>query len=410
MTASPAVVTGLGVIAANGVGAEEYWEASLAGKNAIGEVSAFDSSSYPIRLAGEARDFTGADHLPSRLTKQTDRATQMSLVATEWALADAGVEPETFRDYDMGVVTSSAAGGYGFGQAELQKLWGQGSEFVSVYQSYAWFYAVNTGQVSIRHGMRGSNSVLVGEQAGGLDAVAHARRNIRNDAATLMVTGGTETTLCPWGWVAHVADSRVSRKSQAHEAYLPFDVEASGHVPGEGGAILITENADTWRARGGGNVYGELAGHASTFDPPPESGRGSTLDRAVLNALADAGVTPDEVDVVFADAAGLPELDAAEARALTKIFGPSGVPVTAPKTMFGRLYGGGGPLDLATALLSIRHDTIPPTTNTQVRAADCASLDLVLGEPRRSEVRTALVIARGYGGFNAATVVRDHPH
>ncbi|QPP08943.1 ketosynthase chain-length factor [Streptomyces bathyalis] len=409
MTGSAAVVTGLGVIAANGTGTEAYWEALLAGKNAIAEISAFDAGGYPIRLAGEARDFEGSDHLPSRLLKQTDRATQMSLVATEWALADAGADPESFRDYDMGVATSSAAGGYGYGQAELQKLWGQGSEFVSVYQSYAWFYAVNTGQVSIRHGMRGSNSVLVGEQAGGLDAVANARRSIRNGATTLMVTGGTETTLCPWGWVAHVADARVSRSAEARTAYMPFDAEASGHVPGEGGAMLIAEDAASWRARGGRNVYGVLAGHASTFDPPPDSGRGSTLGRAVRNALADAGIGPEEVDVVFADAAGEPEADSAEARALTEVFGPLGVPVTAPKTMFGRLYGGGGPLDLATALLSIRHRTIPPTTNTRVLAGDCAGLDLVLGEPRQGAVRTALVLARGYGGFNSATVVRDHP-
>lgn len=409
MTRSRVVITGLGVIAPNGIGTERYWEALLAGKNAISEVTAFDSSRYPVRLAGEARDFDGSDYLPSRLLKQTDRATQMALAATDWALADAGVVPEKLPEYDMGVVTSSAAGGYGFGQHELQKLWSQGSEYVSVYQSYAWFYAVNAGQISIRHGLRGFSSVLVGEQAGGLDAIAQARRGIRAGTSRLTVTGGTETTLCPWGWVAHVADSRMSRRTEADHAYVPFDIEAAGHVPGEGGAILIAEDVAAFRARGGHRAHGVLAGHAATFDPPPETGRKSTLDRAIRAALADAGTRPDEVDVVFADAAGSPESDRAEATAITDVFGPSGVPVTAPKTMFGRLYGGGGPLDTATALLSITHDTIPPTTNTRVLAPACASLDLVLGEPRYQDIETAVVIARGYGGFNSVLVVREHP-
>jgi act minimal PKS chain-length factor (CLF/KS beta) len=306
-------------------------------------------------------------------------------------------------EFDMGVVTSSAAGGFGFGQAELQKLWGQGSEFVSVYQSYAWFYAVNTGQISIRHGMRGPCGVLVAEQAGGLDAVAHARRNIRNGGAKLMLTGGCETTLCPWGWVAQIPNPRVSRCTEPERAFLPFDVAAGGYVPGEGGAMLVAEQAEAVRRRGGTNCYGAIAGHAATFDPPPHSGRPSTLNRAIRTALADAGIGPEQVDVVFADASGVPELDRVEAEAIIEVFGPAGVPVTAPKTLTGRLYAGGGPLDLAAAALSIRHEVIPPTVNTSTPAGYSRELDLVLAEPGR--VDTALVLARGYGGFNSAMVI-----
>ena len=211
----------------------------------------------------------------------------------------------------MGVVTSSAVGGFGFGQAELQKLWGRGSEYVSVYQSYAWFYAVNTGQISIRHGMRGASGVLVGEQAGGLDAVAHARRNIRNDAAKVVLTGGLETTLCPWGWVAQLPNDRISRDTEPDSAFVPFDVRATGYVPGEGGAILVAERADFRGERHPDQCYGEIAGHAATFDPRPGM---TTLGRAISTALADADVAPSQVDVVFADASGVPALDAAGGR------------------------------------------------------------------------------------------------
>lgn len=114
------------------------------------------------------------DNLPSRLLPQTDRMTRLALVAADWALADAGIKPEDTAAFDMGVVTASSSGGFEFGQNELQKLWSKGSRYVSAYQSFAWFYAVNSGQISIRHGMKGPSGVLVSDQAGGLDAVAHA--------------------------------------------------------------------------------------------------------------------------------------------------------------------------------------------------------------------------------------------
>ncbi|GAA3302632.1 ketosynthase chain-length factor [Streptomyces cinereospinus] len=345
--------------------------------------------------------FNAADHLPSRLLAQTDHMTRLALVATDWALADAGVLPAELSAYDMGVVTASSSGGFEFGQGELQKLWSQGSQYVSAYQSFAWFYAVNSGQISIRNGMKGPSGVLVSDQAGGLDALAHARRQIRK-GTQLIVSGSIDASICPWGWVAQLASGRLSRGEEPDRAYLPFDAAAAGHVPGEGGAILILESAEA-AARRGARVYGEVAGHGATFDPAPGSGRPPGLRKAIEIALGDAGVDAGDVDVVFADGAAVPELDRIEADALTDVFGPHGVMVTAPKTMTGRLYSGAAPLDVATALLAIRDGVVPPTTN--VRADASYDLDLVTGEARVSEVRTALVLARGHAGFNAATVV-----
>ncbi|MCB5909996.1 ketosynthase chain-length factor [Streptomyces pinistramenti] len=397
------VVTGLGVAAPNGLGLEPYWSAVLAGRGAIGRVSRFDPSSYPAQLAGEISGFVAEDHLPGRLLPQTDRMTRIALVGADWALEDAGVVPQTLPEYDMGVITASHSGGFEFGQRELQALWSKGGRYVSAYQSFAWFYAVNSGQISIRNGMRGPSGVVVSDQAGGLDAIAQARRQIRK-GTPLIVSGAIDASICPWGWVAQLASDRISRSSDPRRAYLPFDDDAAGHVPGEGGALLILEDADYARARGARRIYAEIAGHAATFDPPPGSSRGPGLQRAVEQALADADAAPDEVDVVFADAAAVPELDRAEAEALTKVFGPRAVPVTAPKTMTGRLYSGAAPLDVATACLSIRDGVIPPTVHTALSAH--YDLDLVSGSPRSAPVRTALVLARGYGGFNSAVVVR----
>ncbi|TMM32898.1 MAG: ketosynthase chain-length factor [Actinobacteria bacterium] len=399
---STAVVTGIGVAAPNGLGTGHYWAATLGAHSGIRPVSRFDASGYPARLAGEVPGFVAQEHLPSRLLPQTDHLTRLTLYAARAALDDAGINPGDLAEYEMGVVTASSAGGFEFGQRELQNLWSKGSRYVSAYQSFAWFYAVNTGQISIRHGMRGPSGVLVSDQAGGLDAVAQARRQIRRGSG-LIVSGAVDGSICPWGWVAQLASGRLSDSDDPRRAYLPFDADARGHVPGEGGAILIVEDAEV-ASRRRARVYGELAGYAATFDPRPDTGREPGLRRAIELALADAGARPAEVDVVFADAAAVPELDRQEAAAITAVFGPSGVPVTAPKTMTGRLYSGAAPLDLAAALLCMRDGLIPPTTN--VTPDPGYRLDLVTGEPRPAQVRTALVLARGEGGFNSAVVLR----
>ncbi|MDH6137091.1 act minimal PKS chain-length factor (CLF/KS beta) [Kitasatospora sp. MAA4] len=397
------VVTGLGVVSPNGLGVQDYWAATRSGKSGIGRVTRFDPSQYPAKLAGEIPGFVAEDHLPGRLLPQTDRMTRLALVATDWALADAGVKPEELPEFDMGVVTASSSGGFEFGQGELQKLWSQGSQHVSAYQSFAWFYAVNSGQISIRNGMKGPSGVLVSDEAGGLDAVAQARRQIRK-GTNLIVSGAVDASVCPWGWVAQLASGRLSGEEEPTRAYLPFDGDATGYVSGEGGAILIMEAAEAARARGA-KIYGEIAGYGSTMDPKPGSEREPGLRKAIELALADAGVQPGDVDVVFADAAAVPELDRIEADAITAVFGPRGVPVTAPKTMTGRLYSGAAPLDLAAAFLAMEEGLIPPTVNI-TPSADY-DLDLVVAQPRTAAVSTALVLARGYGGFNSAVVVRS---
>lgn len=395
-------VTGLGVAAPVGLGVSEFWAATLRGESGIGRITNFDPSGYVSQLAGEVRNFQAAKYIPRRLLPQTDRMTRMALAATEWALEDAGVNPDEREAFDMGVVTASSSGGFEFGQRELQKLWSQGSEHVSAYQSFAWFYAVNSGQISIRHGMKGPSGVVVADQAGGLEALAQARRQIRKGTA-LVVTGSIDASICSWGWVALQTSRRLSSRNDPARAYLPFDKDANGHVPGEGGAILILEDGEAARRRGA-RIHGEILGYGATLDPRRGSGRPSGLSKAITLALSDAGIGPEDVDVIFADGAGVPELDREEAVAIHAVFGGRPVPVTAPKTMTGRLYSGAGPLDVTTALLALREGLIPPTVN--IEADSSYGLDLVVGKPRAANLRHALVLARGFNGFNAAIVVR----
>ncbi|MFR9776121.1 ketosynthase chain-length factor [Micromonospora sp. MS34] len=406
-TGNRAVITGISAIAAGGTGAAAFWRALLDGRSNLGPVTRFTADDFPVRVVGEV---AGEEILPTvdpRLAVQTDRWSQLALLLSEEALRDAAVRPEAFSPYDLGVITASSSGGNAFGQREIQALWSKGPRHVGPYQSIAWFYAATTGQLSIRHGMKGPCGVTVAEQAGGLDAFGQARRCLRRGDAKVVLTGGTEAPLSPYALLCQTTSRRLSTSTDPERAYLPFDAAARGHVPGEGGAILVLEAEESARERGV-RPYGEVAGHAATFDPAPGAA-GDTwptpLRRAVELALVDAGVGPEEIDLVFADGAGTPELDRAEASCLVEVFGPCGVPVTAPKAQYGRLYAGGAPLDVVSAVLALREQVIPPTA-AGVNPDPGYRLDVV-DRPREAPLRTALVLARGYGGFNSALVVRS---
>ncbi|MEW2044670.1 ketosynthase chain-length factor [Streptomyces sp. NPDC051445] len=422
-----AVVTGLGVVAPTGIGATRHWESVLAGKSGLGRITRFDPTGYPVRIAGEVPGFRADEQVPGRLVPQTDRFTHFALAAAQAALADAEADPATLPEYEMAVVTAASSGGTEFGQHEMENLYRQGSSWVGAYQSIAWFYAATTGQVSIRHGMRGPCGVICCEQAGGLDALGQSRR-LLNSGSRLVLSGGTDASLCPYGLVAQLSSGKLSTEDDPARAYLPFDAAASGFVPGEGGAMLVVESAESARERGV-PAYGELLGYAAGFDPgaparageaageppseagdtsrgsgPVRAGRPAVLVSVIRRALADARLAPGEIDVVFADASGVPAEDLAEARAITEVFGAGGVAVTAPKTLTGRMYAGGAALDVATALLALRAGVVPHTAGLG-RTADGCEIDLVLDRPRQTDPRTALVLARGHGGFTSALVV-----
>jgi 3-oxoacyl-(acyl-carrier-protein) synthase len=403
-----AVITGIGAIAPNGTGTDAWWAATLEGRSGIDRIRRFDASRYATQFAGEVRDFEATDHIERRLIVQTDRWTWMGLAGAQMALDDAALRPEDHDPYSLGVITASSSGGNEFGQVEIQKLWSRGPGFVGAYQSIAWFYAATTGQISIRHGMKGACGVVVTEGAGGIDALAQARRALRRGSEAV-VSGGMEAPIGPYALCCQMAGGRLTTVPDP-AAYRPFDRSAGGHLPGEGGAVLLVESLQAAERRGAPRIYGEILGCAATHDghhpwePEPD---GRQLARAITLALANAGIGPDELDVVFADGAGTPELDRAEARALRRALGEraSEVPVTVPKTMTGRLYAGGAALDVAAALLAMRDGRIPPTINLEEPAPEC-ELPFVTGTSRAAPLRTALVIARGYGGFNSALVLR----
>lgn len=408
-----AVVTGLGVVAPSGVGAAAHWATVRDNAVRVAPVAGFDPSSYGVRVAGQVPGFVPADFVDERLMVQTDRWTWMSLAATAMALDDAAYDPADHDAYETSVALAAGSGGNAFGQKEMTGLYGRGPKAVTAYQSIAWFYAASTGQASIKHGTKGPASVLVTEGAGGLDSLGHARRVIRRGTPTVLA-GGTEAGLSPYALACQSVGGTLSPGADADSAYRPFSRSADGHVPGEGGAVLVVEDAEAARRRGAPQVYGEVAGYASTHDAISTTAPGedpTQYARAMRLALADAGVDVDSVDLVIADAAGVPVQDEAESRALAEVFvdRATDVPVAAPSGLVGRLSVGGSALAVATALLCIRDGVVPAVGN--LRDPDPAhaarGLELVAA-PRRADVNTVLVCARGLGGFNSAMVLRRH--
>jgi 3-oxoacyl-(acyl-carrier-protein) synthase len=404
-----AVFTGIGIVAPTGIGAEAYWKATRDGVCGIRRITRFDPSIYSTQLAGEVEGFQATDYIPQMLIAQTDRWTWMALAGAQMALKDAAFDPATHEPYKMSVVTASSSGGNEFGQKEIQNLWGKGPIFVGAFQSIAWFYAATTGQIAIKYGMKGPCGVIVNEGAGGLDALSHSRRSIRR-GVDFVISGGTEAPVGPYALACQMANRLLSTQTDPKRAFRPFDAAANGYLPGEGGAIITLEDLDFARQRRVPKIYGELIGHAATQDgyhPSKPAPDGKQLTRAIALALKDAGAEPKDIDVIFADAFGVREWDALEAKAIKEVFGTyaTKVPVTAPKTMVGRLYAGGASLDVATALLAMRDNTIPPTINLD-QPADGCDLNIVRGKAQTKELNTVLINARGFGGYNSALVIR----
>ncbi|MFE0646505.1 ketosynthase chain-length factor [Streptomyces sp. NPDC058877] len=401
-----AVVTGIGVIAPNGLRSDAYWKSVREGLSVLDRITREGCEHLPLKVAGQVEGFDASALIDERFLVQTDRFTHYAMAAAALALVDAGLgrgdAPE--EPFSIGVVTAAGSGGGEFGQRELQKLWGQGSKFVGPYQSIAWFYAASTGQISIRHGFKGPCGVVASDEAGGLDSLAHAARAVRRGTGAVVV-GAAEAPLAPYSMVCQLGYPELSTVEDPDRAYRPFTAKACGFVPAEGGAMLLVED-ETRALDRGATVRATLAGHGATFTGASRwdlSREG--LAQAIRVALDEADCAPEEIDVVFPDALGVPEADRAEALAIADVLGAHArrVPVTAPKTGFGRAYCGAPVLDASAAVLAMEHGLVPPTPNVFDIDHD---LDVVVSRARPAELHTALVLSRGLMGSNAALVVR----
>lgn len=403
-----AVITGVGVVSPSGMSSEQHWDTITSGENKIAPISLFDASGYSTTIAGELQGFDPKDHVDGRLMVQTDRWTWMGFAAMDQAIADSGLDLAEMDPYEVSVGMASSSGGNQFGQKELQRLWSQPERTVGAYQSIAWFYAATVGQLSIKHQAKGPSTVLVSESVGGLDSLAHAARTI-NGGASVVFAGGLEAPLSPYALSCQLRSGRLSSSDDPKSAYLPFDVDAAGFIPAEGGAVLIVEELERAVARNA-PIYAEITGWGATHDGE-HTVRGSGGSRrqharAMRLALDRAEVDASEVDVLVPDALGVPENDVTEAGAIDDVFGSGGVAVTTNKSLTGRMYQGGAAMDVVTALLAMNKQTLPVATGPKRPAPGC-ELNFV-PETKAADVDVAMVVAQGFDGFHSSVVLSDY--
>ncbi|MCL5958357.1 MAG: beta-ketoacyl-[acyl-carrier-protein] synthase family protein, partial [Chloroflexi bacterium] len=273
------------------------------------------------------------------------------------------------------------------------------------YQASAWFPAAPQGQVSLIYGIQGYSKTVVAERASGAVALAYAQRAIANDLADLIVAGGTEAPVAPYGFLCYCTSGLLSQSNNdPARAYRPFDRDRDGLVVGEGSGILVLEERERAIGRGA-RIYGELVGYGMTSDghhPTSYAPNPDQLTRAIRLALQRGNLDPGEVDYICADGVGTPEGDRLETEAIKDVFrshARNGLLVSAPKSIFGNLFGAAGAVDAAIALLSSETGIVPPTINYASPDPAC-DLNYVPNQPRRAKIEVALVNSRGQGGVN----------
>src|SRR2546429_1923686 len=396
------VITGLGVVAANGIGKEAFWRATSRGISGIKPISRHPASDLPIAVAGEVSDFVVNDYIERKLVNRTDRMTHFALAAVQEALQDAKLALEQENPQRVGAVIANTLGGVEYLLEQARTLYARGPRFMSVYSAIAWLQVANVGQVSIRYGIEGYCKTPVNDTASGLDALGMAYRAIRRKAADVIIAGGCEAFLHPFILFV-LAHNGYTAMGDDPNAYRPFDRRAAGLLVAEGAGICILEEYEHARHRGA-TIYGEIVGYGQTNDAHglvAPSSSGAQYARAIQLVTREAQLQPQDIGYFNLDGQAIPSSDQGEAEALHMVFGSelARLPVSVPRTMLGHSYAAAGTLDAITALLALEHGLIPPTINCE-ELDPRYGLNLVQREARPPSGSGVVLWGRAMGGGN----------
>jgi 3-oxoacyl-[acyl-carrier-protein] synthase II len=400
------VVTGMGVLAPNGIGLEAFWDSLVAGRSGIGPITRFDASAFKSRIAGEVKDFEPLDYIdPKFKPKRMARHTQFAFAAMKMALKDANFDPSKQPiDHPIPVMLGVSTTAMDI----LEDCWGdlsrRGPRGVSAGVVDCQPQAA-TQMLTIALGISSRATTIASACPSGLDAIASAAAMIRQGEADLAVAGGTDATITPLSMASFSAAGLSStRNTEPERASRPFDLLRDSGVISEGAGMLVLENYETAVARGV-VPYLEITGYGTqgdNFASDELFGLGQTM-RAAIDS---AGRTPDEIDYICAYGPGHPALDVMETDMIKRVFGRRayGIPVSSIKGVTGNALSAAGPHQIITCALCFKHGIIPPTANYEVSDPRC-DLDYVPGRYRTRKINTALINVRGLGGGNSSLVV-----
>jgi 3-oxoacyl-[acyl-carrier-protein] synthase II len=403
-------ITGIGVITPIGITHRGLWEGLRAQKSAVGPVTRFDPSIFRSHTAAEVNDFVPTDHLAHKKAKRLDRFGHFSVVSARLALDDAGLDLASEDRERIGTMMGTALGGVGYAEEQLGNFLRNGLRAVDPLLALAVFGGASSCNVAIELGLQGPNSTNAMSCASGTIAIGDGFRQVRDGYADVMLCGGAEAPLAPLCYGAFAIIRAMStRNDDPSRASRPFDKDRDGFVMGEGGAVLVLEEWGRAQARGA-RIYAEVLGYGMTNDahhmtaPRPD---GSQAARSMRLALADAAVRPDEIQYVNAHGSSTPLNDPTETLAIKQVFGDHAyrMPVSGTKGYYGHALGASGAIEAAICSLALEREWLPPTVNLAQADATC-DLDYIPGEGRPQRVEHVLSNSFGFGGINAALVMR----
>lgn len=403
------VVTGWGAVTPLGLTAEQTWENLLAGRSGIDEITSIDVSDLPVRIAGEVRGFDPTDYVPRKVSRRMDPYAQYAVAAASQAVehAELTVNPSTAAG--TGVWVGTGYGPVSTIHASVEHLRTAGPRRVSPYAQVSTAPDSAPGEISMLLGCEGPSRAVSTACASGTDAVGEAARAIQRGETCVALAGGAEHMITRLD-LASTGNARAlsTRNDDPPRASRPFDVDRDGFVVGAGAGVLVLESEHHARRRGA-VIRGEIAGYAATSDahhwtaPHPE---GTGVRTAMRRALADAEITPVEIDHINAHGTSTPLNDEQEATAIRGVLGEhaAAVPITSTKSATGHLIGAAGAVELIATCCVVNTGVVPPTLNCE-KPLD-PELNFVSHEAQEHEVRTAMSNSFGFGGHNAVIVAR----
>jgi 3-oxoacyl-[acyl-carrier-protein] synthase II len=404
------VITGMGALTPLGNNMEETWEKVLDGASGVGRITRFDASAFASRIAGELKGFDARAYLPTKETNRTDPFIQYALAAALMAVEDARLVIAPHSELRTGVLVGSGRGGVTTTEKNMTSFLTRGPRAVSPFFTPMSLVNMASGYISMTLRAKGPCLDVSTACATGTHALGEAMKIIQRGDADVMIAGGAEASLTPLvlaGFCQAKALSRVNDNPE--KASRPFDKQRDGFVLAEGAGVLVLEELGHAKKRGAG-IYAELAGYGLSSDSfhatrPDPAGDGPA--RAMMLALSDARMEPQEIDYLNAHGTSTKTNDRVETLAIKKSFGDHAykLAVSSSKSMLGHMLGAAGAVEAALTALALRSGIMPPTINYETPDPDC-DLDYVPNKARKQEIRAALSNSLGFGGINASLVLR----
>jgi 3-oxoacyl-[acyl-carrier-protein] synthase II len=403
------VITGMGVVHSLGLGLDSFWNAICEGRNGISLVTKFDTSAYDAKVAAEIKNFEPTDFIDKKEAKRMDVFTQYALAAAKMAIEMSGLDMEKEDSFRAGCVVGSGIGGIQTLEDQHQILATKGPGRVSPFFITSMIANMAAGRIAIEYNLQGFNECVVTACASGNNAIGDAFKVIQRGDADIIVTGGAESAITPLSFAGFCSNKALSTNPDPSTACRPFDKDRDGFIMGEGSAILVLEEYEHAKKRGA-VILGEIVGYGCTCDAyhitaPSPDGIGGI--RSMKNAIEDAGIRPEDVGYINAHGTSTPLNDVGETKVIKNVFGDHAykLAVSSTKSMTGHLLGAAGAIEAVITAMALKDGILPPTINHINPDPEC-DLDYVPNKSRPADIKYALSNALGFGGHNAALVLK----